>query len=57
MYQTICRKIAENEEGDTIESVVVSTKLMLDLEEKLQTQKGWGDRHKRAKEEFLRHFK
>jgi len=57
MYQTICRKIAENKEGDTIDSIVISTKLMLDLEEKLQTLKGWGDRYVRAKEEFSRYFK
>lgn len=57
MYQTIGRKIADNEEGDTIESVLISTKIMLDLEEKLKKMKGWGDRYERAKEEFLRHFK
>ncbi|MDP3725336.1 MAG: Gfo/Idh/MocA family oxidoreductase [Nanoarchaeota archaeon] len=56
MYQTICRKIAENKEGDTIESVIISTKIMLDLEEKLQAQKGWGDKYKRAKEEFMTKF-
>ena len=57
MYQTICKKIAEKKDGDTIESVIISTKLMLDLEEKLQAQKGWGDRYERAKEEFWRYFK
>ncbi len=57
MYQTICRKIAEKKDGDTIESVVISTKLMLDLEEKLQAQKGWGDRYARAKDEFWRYFR
>jgi predicted dehydrogenase len=56
MYQTICKKIANNEPGDTIESVMVSTKLMLDLEEQLQKMKGWGDRYARAKEEFQKYF-
>ena len=56
MYKTVCRKIAENQPGDTIESVLISTKLMLDLEEKLQRMKGWGDRYTRAKEEFQRYF-
>lgn len=57
MYRTIGAKIAKNEPGDTIESVIVSTKLMLDLEEKLQAQKGWGNRYKDAKQEFWTYFK
>lgn len=57
MYQEIGRKIANNEDGDSIESVLISTKLMLDLEEKLRELKGWGDKYKQAKEEFWRHFK
>ncbi len=56
MYRTIGRTIAENGEGDTIQSILISAKLMLDLEEKLQALKGWGDRYKRAKEEFWRKF-
>ncbi|MEK7512854.1 MAG: Gfo/Idh/MocA family oxidoreductase [Patescibacteria group bacterium] len=56
MYQTICRTIAEDGEGDSLESVLVSTKLMLDLEEKLQKMKKWGDRYERAKEEFKKYF-
>ena len=55
MYRTICKKIAENGEGDSIESVIISTKLMLDLEERLQKMKSWGDRYERAKEEFWRY--
>jgi len=56
MYQTIGRKIANNEEGDSIESVLITSKIMLDLEEKLQKMKGWGDRYKRAKKEFEKYF-
>jgi predicted dehydrogenase len=56
MYQTIGRIIAENGDGDSIESVLISAKIMLDLEEKLQKMKGWGDKYKRAKEEFSRYF-
>jgi len=29
---------------------------MLDLEEKLQKMKGWGDKYKRAKKEFSSYF-
>ena len=36
MYRTIGRKISEGQPGDSIESIRVSTQLMLDLEEKLQ---------------------
>ncbi|MEK7574219.1 MAG: Gfo/Idh/MocA family oxidoreductase, partial [Patescibacteria group bacterium] len=57
MYQKIGKKIANNEEGDSIESVLVSAKIMLDLEEKLQEAKGWGDKYKKAKEDFLSYFK
>lgn len=57
MYQAIGRKIANNEEGDSIESILISAKIMLDLEEKLQTMKGWGDKYKRAKEKFWSYLK
>lgn len=57
MYQEIGRKIANNEEGDSIESILISAKIMLDLEEKLQQMKGWGDRYKRAKENFWSYFR
>jgi predicted dehydrogenase len=57
MYLKIGAKIANNEDGDSIESIMVSTKLMLDLEEKLQKQKGWGDRYIKAKEKFWGYFK
>jgi len=56
MYQTIVKKIANNEEGDSIESILISSKIMLDLEEKLQKMKGWGDKYKRAKKEFSSYF-
>lgn len=57
MYREIGRKIANNEEGDSIESILVSAKIMLDLEEKLQKMKGWGDRYEKAKEKFWSYFK
>jgi len=57
MYQTIVKKIANNEEGDSIESVIISTKIMLDLEEKLKQMKGWGDKYDKAKERFWSYFK
>jgi len=57
MYQTIGRKIANNEGADSIDSVITSAKIMLDLEEKLQNTKEWGDRYLRAKKEFLKYFK
>ncbi len=57
MYRKIGAKIAANEPGDTIESTLISTKLMLDLEEKLQRLKGWGNRYKEAKKEFWTYFK
>jgi predicted dehydrogenase len=57
MYLKIGAKIANNEDGDSIESIMVSTKLMLDLEEKLQKMKGWGDRYIKAKEKFWDYFK
>jgi len=56
MYQTIARKIANNEDGDSIDSIITTNKIMLDLEEKLQSAKGWGDRYLRAKKEFLKYF-
>ena len=49
MYRTIGAKIARNEEGDSIESILISAKIMLDLEEKLQKMKGWGNRYELAK--------
>lgn len=57
MYRAIGKRIAENGEGDSIESILISAKIMLDLEEKLQKMKGWGDRYERAKQEFWDHFK
>ncbi|MCL4404059.1 Gfo/Idh/MocA family oxidoreductase [Patescibacteria group bacterium] len=57
MYRKIGARIAKNEPGDTIESVMISTKLMLDLEEKLQQLKGWGNRYEEAKKEFWTYFK
>ncbi|MBU3955061.1 hypothetical protein KJ633_01220, partial [bacterium] len=57
MYRTIGRKIANNEEGDSIESILISAKIMLDLEEKLRVMKGWGDKYERAKEKFSSYFK
>ncbi len=57
MYLKIGAKIANNEDGDSIESILVSTKLMLDLEERLQKMKGWGDRYIKAKEKFWGYFK
>lgn len=56
MYQDIGRRIARNEEGDSIESILISAKIMLDLEEKLQVMKGWSDKYKKAKEEFSGYF-
>lgn len=57
MYRTIGAKIAKNEPGDSIESVITTTKLMLDLEEKLQELKGWGkSRYMDAKKEFWTYF-
>ena len=55
MYQTISRKIAHNEEGDSIHSIITTTKIMLDLEEKLQEAKNWGNRYDEAKKEFLKY--
>ena len=57
MYQSIGRKIANNEDGDSIESILISAKIMLELEERLQEMKGWGDAYKRAKEKFSTYFK
>lgn len=57
MYQEIGRKIAANEDGDTIESVIMTSKIMLDLEEKLQKMKGWGDKYVKAKALFERYMK
>jgi hypothetical protein len=36
MYRTISERIARGEEGDTAQSVRVSTRLILDLEDRLQ---------------------
>lgn len=57
MYQTIGKKIANNEDGDSIESIIMTSKVMLDLEEKLKQMKGWGDRYERSKKEFWTYFK
>ncbi len=57
MYRAIGKKIAANGEGDSIESILISAKIMLDLEEKLQKMKGWGDRYERARKEFWSHFR
>ncbi|MEK7162801.1 MAG: Gfo/Idh/MocA family oxidoreductase [Patescibacteria group bacterium] len=57
MYREIGRKIANNEEGDSIESILISAKIMLDLEEKLQKMKGWGDRYEKAKGKFWSYFR
>lgn len=57
MYRKIGKKIADNEPGDSIESVIISAKIMLDLEEKLQAMKGWGDRYDKAKERFWKYFR
>lgn len=56
MYQRIGQKILNNEEGDSLESIHVSTKLMLDFEEKLQKMKNWDDRYVKAKERFWSYF-
>jgi len=56
MYQEIGRKIANNEEGDSIESILISAKIMLDLEAKLEQMRGWGDRYKKAKQRFEGYF-
>lgn len=56
MYQTIGEKIAKNQPGDSIESVLMTSKIMLDLEEKLQQMKGWSDRYEKAKKEFSQYF-
>lgn len=57
MYVQIGKRIAHNEEGDSLKSILVTTKLMLDLEERLQIQKGWGDRYLKAKDKFWSYFK
>ncbi len=57
MYRTIGAKIARNEEGDSIESILISAKIMLDLEAKLEKMKGWGDRYEKARQEFWSYFK
>lgn len=56
MYQEIGRRIANNEDGDSIESIMVSAKIMLDLEAKLEKMKGWGDRYPKSKEKFGSYF-
>jgi len=57
MYREISKKIFYNQPGDSIESILISTKIMLDLEEKLQKMKGWGDRYNKAKEKFWSYLK
>jgi len=56
MYREISKKIFYNQPGDSIESILISTKIMLDLEEKLQKMKNWGNRYYRAKEKFWSYF-
>jgi len=56
MYKEIGRKIANDEPGDSIESILVSSKLMLELESRLQELKGWGRRYHEAKERFRHYF-
>ncbi len=56
MYQEIGRKIANNEDGDSLESILVSTKLMLDLEKKLTELKGWRNRYEDGKKNFWNYF-
>ena len=56
MYIKIGEKIANNDQGDSLKSIMVSTKLMLDLEEKLQKQKGWGNQYLEAKKRFWQYF-
>lgn len=57
MYQEIGRKIANNEEGDSIESLMTISKLMLDFETRIEGLRGWGDRYERGKREFWSYFK
>ncbi|MFA6365063.1 MAG: Gfo/Idh/MocA family oxidoreductase [Candidatus Paceibacterota bacterium] len=57
MYQEIGRKIAANEDGDSIESILITSKIMLDLEEKLKKMKGWGDKYEKAKARFESYVK
>lgn len=57
MYQEIGKKIANNEEGDSLESVLMTSKIMLDLETKLEKMKNWGDRYEKAKKVFERYIK
>ncbi len=57
MYQEIGRKIANNEEGDSVESVIMTSKIMLELETKLEKMKNWGDRYEKAKKIFENYIK
>ncbi len=57
MYQEIGRKIAANEDGDTIESIIMTSKIMLDLEEKLKQMKGWEDKYDKAKVRFEKYVR
>jgi predicted dehydrogenase len=56
MYHTIGAKIAANEPGDSIGSILISAKIMLDLEAKLEKMKGWGNRYQKSKKEFWSYF-
>lgn len=57
MYQEIGRKIANNEEGDSLESIIMTSKIMLELEAKLEKMKNWGDRYEKAKKVFENYIK
>jgi predicted dehydrogenase len=57
MYEAIGHKIANNKDGDSIESIIISAKIMLDLEKKLEGMKGWDRRYPEAKEKFWNYFK
>lgn len=56
MYQTIGYKISQNQQGDSIESIIISARLMLELEEKLQKIKKTEKNYYRAKREFEKYF-
>ncbi len=56
MYREIGRKIAHDEDGDSLESLFISTKLMLDLEAKLTELKHWRNRYEDAKKNFWNYF-
>lgn len=57
MYQEIGQKIANDEEGDSIKSLMTISKLMLDFEARIEKLRGWGDRYEQSKREFWSYFK